>query len=235
MWWKFDIRKRVIGFELEGRKLFLGLAVIVLSFHEGKMFSGNLFRRIRILPDLNVTHESSPQQDEQAFQNGGQRSDIDHFRWMVAAVVRTAFPDSYYKILSPHFLFFFSEIFTVEEGLKYYFVSQLFHPIFFNSTDRLNFIRIVRDLYNLNPYMFKKHFELKSYGYDSWWKRIYIWEIRHKDAFLSVLRYNGNFDSLYNERNAFALPLYIRNVHDHYVCFSLRLLCYIFFFSISII
>ena len=208
--------------------MFLGIAEIVISFHEKRTFSGNLVRRIRILPDLNVTHKSSPVKDKRAFEDGGQRSDIDHFRWMVAAVVRTAFPLDYRNRVSFYFGLFFSEIFTVEEGLKYYFVSQLYHPIFFNSSDRCNLIRMMRDLYNQNRLMFKNHFELYSYGFESWWSAI-----RHDDAFRHVLNYGSNFNSLYNNRNGFALPLYIRNVHEHFflqkVCFSLGLLCYIFF------
>nr|POF00011.1 hypothetical protein CFP56_55806 [Quercus suber] len=112
--------------------------------------------------------------DEQAFADGGQRSDIHHFRWMVAAMVTTAFPNIYSTRckMSSKFLLFFSEIFTDQEGLKYYFVSQLYHPIFFNSSDRCNLIRMMRDLYNINPVAFKS--------------------------------------------NGFALPLYIRNLHEHF-------------------
>ncbi|XP_065623986.1 uncharacterized protein LOC136065144 isoform X2 [Quercus suber] len=174
LWWKFNKNGEIIGFESEGRKMFLGIAEIVISFHEKKMFSGNLVSRIRILPDLNVTHKSSPQIDEQAFADGGQRSDIHHFRWMVAAMVTTAFPNIYSTRckMSSKFLLFFSEIFTDQEGLKYYFVSQLYHPIFFNSSDRCNLIRMMRDLYNINPVAFKS--------------------------------------------NGFALPLYIRNLHEHF-------------------
>ena len=244
LWWKF-VQGEIIGFESEGRKMFLGIAKIVISFHEKKMFSGNLLGRLRILPDLNVTHKSSPQGDEQAFENGGQRSDIDHFRWMVAAVVRTAFPHCGHGllsvILSQNFLLFFSEIFTHKEGLKYYFVSQLYHPIFFNSSDRCNLIRMMRDLFNLNRRLFRSHFTLNSYGdrYSSWWSKIQPprWHSRNSNtrysgAFHDVLHYNGNFDSLYKNSNGFALPLYIRNVHEHFcqkVCFFFRLVMLYFF------
>lgn len=212
LWWKFGEHYQIIGFESEGRKMFLRIAEIVISFHERKVFSGNLVRRIRILPDLNVTHESSPVEDEHAFEHGGQRSDIEHFRWMVAAVVRTAFPYTYREHYQTSFYFrlFFSEIFTVEEGIKYYFVSQLYHPIFFNSSDRCNLIRMMRDLYNLNPKIFRDRFTLRSYGFIDWWsfKSGY-------DAFHRVLDYN--FDALYSKSNGFALPLYIRNVHEHFL------------------
>ena len=210
--------------------MFLGIAEIVISFHERKMFSGNLVGRIRILPDLNVTHKSSPQTNEQDFEDGGQRSDIDHFRWMVAAVIRAAFV---HCKISSKFMLFFSEIFTSPKGLKYYFVSQLYHPIFFNSSDRCNLIRMMRDLYNLNPNIFKRYFELESYGFKDWWLKIA--NRPYNDAFRRVLKFRSNFNSLYCNSNGFALPLYIRNVHEHFseVCF-LGLLCYIFF-SISII
>lgn len=216
LWWKL-YNGEIISFDSEGRKMFLGIAHIVISFHEKKRFSGNLVRRIRILHDLNVTHESPPQEDEQAFENGGQKSDIDHFRWMVAAVVRTAFPKHYRHMTSSQFRLFFSEIFTVQEGLKYYFVSQLYHPIFFNSSDRCNLIRTMRDLYNLNRYEFKNHFELRSYGFQFWWDRLYRQKrIRYARDYQRVLNYGSNFNSLYYERNGFALPLYIRNVHEHF-------------------
>ncbi|XP_065623985.1 uncharacterized protein LOC136065144 isoform X1 [Quercus suber] len=216
LWWKFNKNGEIIGFESEGRKMFLGIAEIVISFHEKKMFSGNLVSRIRILPDLNVTHKSSPQIDEQAFADGGQRSDIHHFRWMVAAMVTTAFPNIYSTRckMSSKFLLFFSEIFTDQEGLKYYFVSQLYHPIFFNSSDRCNLIRMMRDLYNINPVAFKRYFELESYGFKDWWLKIRKGYRPRDDAFRGVL--NFNFNTLYNNSNGFALPLYIRNLHEHF-------------------
>ncbi|KAK9988007.1 hypothetical protein SO802_028247 [Lithocarpus litseifolius] len=212
LWWKRN-NDEIIGFESEGRKMFLGIAEIVISFHERKMFSGNLVHKISILPDLNVTHKSSPQRDEQAFEDGGQRSDIDHFRWMVAAVVKKAFGNNY-SLLSDNFLLFFSEIFTTQEGLKYYFVSQLYHPIFFNSSDRCNLIRMMRDLYKLNPREFKRLFELESYGFKYWWLKIKKGCRRPDDAFLGVLGFN--FKYLYENSSGFALPLYIRNVHEHF-------------------
>ena len=87
LWWKYDRWNQVVCFGSEGRKLFLGIAEIVISFHENEKFSGNLFQRIRVLPDLNVTHESYPIDDIESFDNGGQKNDLDHFRWMVAAIV----------------------------------------------------------------------------------------------------------------------------------------------------
>lgn len=86
------------------------------------MFFGNLVRRICILPDLNVSHKPSPEEDEEEFGDGDQRSDIDHLRWMVAVVVRTVFPYTYRTKISYHFRLFFYEIFTLK-GLKDYFVS----------------------------------------------------------------------------------------------------------------
>ena len=80
LWWKYNRWNRVICFKLESRKFFLGIADIVISFHENEKFSGNLFQRICILPNLNVTDESSPLDNKEAFENDGQKSDIDHFR-----------------------------------------------------------------------------------------------------------------------------------------------------------
>ena len=60
LWWKYNRWNRVICFESESRKLFVGIADIVISFLENRKFFGNLFQRIRILPDLNVTRESFP-------------------------------------------------------------------------------------------------------------------------------------------------------------------------------
>ena len=80
LWWKYNRWNRVICFKSESRKLFLGIADIVISFHENGKFSCNLFQRICVLLDLNVTHESSPLDNKEAFENDGQKSDIDHFR-----------------------------------------------------------------------------------------------------------------------------------------------------------
>ena len=172
LWWKYNRWNRVICFELESRKLFLGIADIVISFHENEKFSGNLFQRICILPNLNVTDESSPLDNKEAFENGGKKSDIDHFQWMVAAVVRTTFPKVYHNKVSFYFRLFFLEIFTVLKGFRNYFVSQLYHPIFFNSSDRCSLIRMMRDLYDLNPDIFTSCFILEFYGFRNWWSRI---------------------------------------------------------------
>ena len=52
-------------------------------------------------------------------------------------------------------------------------------------------------------------------------------------AFYDTLHYAGNYENLYsNHLNSCTLPHYIRNVREHLlenVCFSLPLLCYIFF------
>ena len=183
MWWKYYRWNQVIWFESESRKLFLGIADIVISFHENGKFSGNLFQRICVLPDLNVTHESSPLDNKEAFENDGKKSDIDHFRWMVVAVVRTTFPKVYHNKVSFYFRLFFSEIVTVPEGFRNYFVSQLYHPIFFNSLDRCSLICMMRDLYDLNPEIFTSRFTLEFYGFRNWWSRIRFVTMKHGCAF----------------------------------------------------
>ena len=71
-----------------------------------------------------------PLDNKEAFENDGQKIEIDHFRWMVAAVVRTAFPKVYHNKVCFYFHLFISEIFIVPEVFRNYFVSQLYHPIF---------------------------------------------------------------------------------------------------------
>ena len=237
LWCKYDKWNRVICFGLEGRKLFLGIAEIVISFHENGKFSGNLLQRIRILRDLNVTHESSPIDNREAFENGGQKTDMEHFRWMVAAVIRTAFPNGYHNRISFYFRLFFSEIFTVPEGFRNYFVTQMYHPIFFNSSDRCHLIGMMKRLYDLNPHIFTSRFTLEFYGFRNWWSRIRFEEAN--GAFYSTLHYAGNYRNLYsNHLNGCTLPRYIRNVQEHNldnVCFFFTLVMLYFFSIFSII
>lgn len=215
LWLKFK-DKEVICFGSEGRKLFLRIAEIVISFHKEKKFSGNLISRIRVIPDLNVTHESPPMNNEnkKKFERGGQQKDIEHFRWMVAAVVRIAIPNDYKEKLSEQFCLFFSGIFLTKVGVEKYFVSQLYHPIFFNSSDRCSLVRMIRHLYKLNPEVFQSNFRLKDF--ESWWSKI---EDRMengqrvKDTLFDVLHHNDKF--YYYHSNGCTLPLYIRNVHEH--------------------
>lgn len=188
-------------------------------------FSGNLVHKIRILPDLNVTHQSPPQSDPEAFRNGGQLNDIKHFRWMVAKFVRECFPN-YTTRLSFRFSLFFSEIFTHDEGVRNYSVCQLYHPIFFNSSDRFNLIGMIKDLYDLNRDEFTDRFELARYGFGNWFEDIEGRVLR------TVLCHDNNYETLYSFKDSgYALPLYIRNVHAHFckVCFSLPLITLYFF------
>ena len=178
LWWKYNRWNRVICFKSESRKLFLGIADIVISFHENGKFSSNLFQRIRVLPDLNVTHESSPLDNKEAFENGGKKSDIDHFWWMVVAVIKTAFPKLYHNKVSFYFHLFISAIFIVPEVFRNYFVSQLYHPIFFNSSDRCSLICMMRD-----SEIFTSHFTLEFYRFWNWWSRIRFVAMKHGCGF----------------------------------------------------
>lgn len=225
LWWKYSNKCKVISFGLKGRKLFLGLAEILISYHREKKFSGNLVHKIRILPDLNVTHESSPVENVEKFTNGGQLNDIKHFRWMVAALVRNYFPGygpHYCNILSKYFCLFFSEIFTKEEGVTNYYVCQLYHPIFFNSSDRFNLIGMIKDLYDLNRDAFKNRFVLTRYKLGCNWTSKVTKRASYGSALLSVLYFDINYHTLYLNRS-YNLPLYIRNVHAHF--------CQVFFFT----
>uniref|UniRef100_A0A7N2MZK3 Uncharacterized protein n=1 Tax=Quercus lobata TaxID=97700 RepID=A0A7N2MZK3_QUELO len=220
LWWKFD-GGEVISFGLEGSKLFIGIVKILLSFHEESKFSGNLLRNIRILGDLSVTHIPSAEEENAGEAFGGRENDIIHFRWMVAAVVRTCFPENYRTILSSSFRLFFSKIFIHPEGIKNYFVCQLYHPIFFNSSDRCKLIRMIKDLYNQNPKIFRDRFTLSRYGFCQWWLRIDRdhddHDVYQRNVWKRVLYHRGNSRKLYSfGNNCYALPLYIRNVHEHF-------------------
>lgn len=237
LWWKYNNKCKVISFGLKGRKLFLGLAEILISYHREKKFSGNLVHKIRILPDLNVTHESSPVENVEEFTNGGQLNDIKHFRWMVAAFVRNYFLGygrHYESSLSKYFCLFFSEIFTTAEGVTNYYVCQLYHPIFFNSSDRFNLIGMIKDLYDLNRDAFKDRFVLTRYRLGSDWTSKVNKRATYGSPLISVLYFDNNYYTLYLNRTGYSLPLYIRNVHAHFcqVCFLYPLLCYIFSMSI---
>ena len=113
-----------------------------------------------------------PLDNKEAFENGGQKIEIGHFRWMVAAVVRTAFPKVYHNKVCFYFHLFFSEIFTVPKD-----------AVFFNSSYKCSLIHMMRDLYDLNPDIFTSHFTLEFYGFQNWWSRIRFVAMKHRCGF----------------------------------------------------
>jgi hypothetical protein len=79
----------VIGFSLAGRKFFRNLADILITFFRKKKFAGDVMGRVRILKDWNVSYPYPIQaQTQTKTLDEGQRTDVKHFRRMVALIIK---------------------------------------------------------------------------------------------------------------------------------------------------
>ena len=85
-----------------------------LSYNKKNHFSGNVIGRMTILSDLHVHHPLSKVKQPKHSKEG-RITNILHFRWLAAMVIKKCFQD-YEGILSKSFTLGFSEIFIHLEG-----------------------------------------------------------------------------------------------------------------------
>lgn len=227
--WERDPTGKVVNVSAAGRKVFLSMGKIVAGIHENGQFAGDLIHRIRIYEDGSVNFpfpNMSP--NAETTLNQGILTDLIHFRWMVARVIVNSLRD-YHQMLSDTFKLFFSEIY-IRHSDKYS-KFQLLHPIFFDASDRMNFLQLILDYVKENP---RAENGLQHLGlfFQQWWKKfpIRLWHL-----FNEVYKFNDNHLYVYKEQSS-TLPRFIRNMHHHYarrgqmVMFSVFDYFYFYFF-----
>ena len=102
----------------------------------------NLIYRIRIYEDQSINFPF-PNLNRNAVTtlNQGILIDLIHFRWMVARVIVTSLPNYHPQMHSDTFKLFFSVIY-IHHSDKYS-IFQRLHPIFFDASDRMNFLQLI--------------------------------------------------------------------------------------------
>lgn len=125
-----------------------------------------------ILSDLHVHHPLSKVKQPKHSKEG-RITNILHFRWLAAMVIKKCFQD-YEGILSKSFTLGFSEIFIHLEGQKHYYMLQYHHPIFYNNKEKYKIIHAFKDLRKQNPYTFLRYLGVEKivYGFETWWSRL---------------------------------------------------------------
>ena len=140
---------------------------------------------------------------ENSLENG-LKTDILHFRHMIAQVILKSLGQDFEQKLSVSFKLFFSELFHCYQDL---YVLQYCHPIFFNPSERLSFIHLILDYTgeNLGSRWIGNHFSSKKFPFQDWQKRvpadcIYVYQFEPTDTYEDPL----------------GLPRFIRNCGFHF-------------------
>ena len=118
------------------------------------------------------------------------KTDIRHFRWLLALVVKKCFPNDYEESCSPFFKLIFSEMYLHQEVLKHNFMFQYFNPALYSNKHKFNFIHALKNFANHNKDLYYKENSglLLSLGYTQSLLEMKK-KVRKKGA---LLRYNCN-------------------------------------------
>ena len=153
-YWLWDIvnsnNGSVMGLGEDGKFIFKQIAQKLRSLHLGRHYCGSLFESISISHDLNVTFSTFPiEAKDDTDLRQGIMIDTILFRSLVAKMIanKNELSDKKNKLrLSKGILLFFSEIFMnrvrseeLQEMQDYSFLL-MFHPVFFDSSNRTNFM-----------------------------------------------------------------------------------------------
>ncbi|KAK9988740.1 hypothetical protein SO802_028979 [Lithocarpus litseifolius] len=204
---------QVLGFSGDLRKIFMGLAGIVIGTHNRGYFYGDLIHRVRISSDFNPTvpFDSYSSDDVDTDVNFGKLCDVFHLRRMVAIILRLSFwtydVRRYNDLFSDPIKLFFSGVFLYPGYSRF----QFFHPIFYNSQDRLRFVDVVQKLAYSNKKIFIENLDLEQpdYNLNTWWDRI------PQQSVLSDIFNRRASSAEYKRGNG--LPIFIRRVHQHFL------------------
>ena len=212
--WEVDNTKKVLHFGPFFRKIFMGIADILYSYHKSNLFSGDVIGRMRIHYSLRITHPYTPANTSHNDLDG-RKVDIIHFRWLVAKVVRKYLGENYESHLSKYFKLCFSELFLHSDGLKRYYMFQYYHPVFYNDEDKYKLVQALRDLRKRDVPYFTQYFGLHNskYGYHCWW--LSLAEENDESMLGGVYLYKDNNIEVY-DNNPNSLPIFLRNCHEHY-------------------
>ena len=204
--WERGIDGAIVNFSKIGGYVFLSMGKILVHFFRIRKFAGDLMGRIQIRYDLTVSF-TSPLMEENDSENSlenGLKTDILHFRYMIAQVILKSLGQDFEQKLSASFKLFFSELFLRYQDL---YVLQYCHPIFFNPSERLSFIHLILDYTGENPeslYWIGQHFDNVNFSFHNWQERV-------PDDCRHVFQFQWN-----TYATAFGLPRFIRNCEFHF-------------------
>jgi hypothetical protein len=223
--WKifvWDSNKTFKGFGVGTRKVFRRLAHLLRSMHNAEVFCGDLINRVSIrIPDLAVSFTAHPiiikGNDKEI--NKGIRSDMVHFRYMVAKLMNDHLKkkgsETEFIELPIGFNLFFSRSFfslPVKDGS----FLQFFHPIFFNGEDRLKFINLVSEYRKTNMTNFDFGLNLGNTAHgggdiENWTDKIPSGTLR------DILQKSPRFVLAEKDNKYYTeIANYMRNVFAHY-------------------
>ncbi|XP_059452087.1 uncharacterized protein LOC132182766 isoform X1 [Corylus avellana] len=211
---------KITGFGEDGKHIFRQLAHKIRSLHLGGYYCGSLFKSIRIshglnIHDLNVTFSTVPvkaKNDDDLMQ--GIMNDTLQFRSLVAKMIEIEFRDT--KKLSMGILLFFSEIFKDRlkskelQDVKDYSFWQMFHPVFFDSSNRTNFMHLIAQYREINCDAFDENLNLCDDVYElAGWTH----NLSKKSSVYEFLTRNSH---LKGDQYINSIPTLIRNTLVHF-------------------
>ena len=214
--WERGIDGAIVNFSNIGGYVFLSMGKILVHYFRIRKFTGDLMGRIQIRNDLTVSF-TSPLMEENDSENSlenGLKTDILHFRHMIAQVILKSLGQDFEQKLSASFKLFFSELFLRYEDL---YVLQYCHPIFFNPSERLSFIHLILDYTEENNGSFKwiaPHFDDVNFSFHNWQNKVpddcqLVFEWTEYSNAFSVLRFIRNCGFHFRKRRGILVYSFI--------------------------
>jgi len=229
---EYDTRHSLLGFADDGRYIFRQIAHILRSYHLSDYYCGNVVENVHInAKSLTVSFAYLPvfaSSEDRLI--AGIKSETMQFRHLVADTIHDKLVNADNELVGKplDFELFFSEIYV--KGLKDEDINvvkeisffQLFHPLFFDSRDRTNFVHLVVEWRNRNKDEFDSKLSLhqKCYELCDWTKNCppsspFFWMV-------DILRKSST-----RKESLSRIPILIRNVHEHFNENDEVLICYL--------
>ena len=124
--WEFNpTTRKVLHFGFFYRKIFQRIGNILYSYHKNRQFCDNVIGQMMVSQNLDVYH---PYDGVSRFSDFAKetKTDIRHFRWLLALMVKKCFPNDYEESCLPFFQTNFFRNVSPPRGSE----TQLHVPIF---------------------------------------------------------------------------------------------------------
>lgn len=243
---EFDANKQLLDFGFGAKQILTDIAKYIRKLHLASMFCGDLVDRVFIsLPTNTVSFPylpiSSKEKIEKEKKKGtekeakkeagisievGIRHDLLHFRYLVAILMnRLLRINKHLRPLIPlpiDFHLFFSQIFAYMSDVQEASAFQLQHPIFFNTKQRIDFVKVIVNYRKQRTGHFDKKISLnrKEYKLTNWVDKVP--KNSEYSKTLEITRSNfttkGHIpEEIKKGLDDIIIPMYIRNVIEHYM------------------
>ena len=158
--------RKVLHFGFFYRKIFQCIGNILYSYHKNRQFCGDVIGRMMVSQNLNVCH---PYDGVSRFSNFAKekKTDIRHFCWLLALVVKKCFPNDQEESCTPFFKLIFSELYLYQEVLTHNFMFQYFNPALYSNKHKFIFLHALKNFADRNKDLYYKENSglLLSLGY----------------------------------------------------------------------